>query len=263
MLKSPRLALATVFAVVGLSAAPAQAVLTTFANFTGINSVSGVRFQNSAPNDVSGTTGSLYTIDPLTSVPGSRLVSFSFLPPALAASVTNVLASFTLLSSTASPAQTFGVFTLQPGLAGGFSFLSTSAITIGGTNYAAGSNLLSGTFTDVSVSGQTNASAAAYNGSTGGGSTILFTSDFVSFVPGSDFDMSISLTSLAPLLFANPGAALRSFQAYSTGSFSSDPAAIVVGGVPEPSVWAMLIAGFGLVGFQARRRRIAALATTA
>ena len=41
------------------------------------------------------------------------------------------------------------------------------------------------------------------------------------------------------------------------------PEAIVVGGVPEPSVWAMLIAGFGLVGFQARRRRIAALATTA
>ena len=31
-------------------------------------------------------------------------------------------------------------------------------------------------------------------------------------------------------------------------------AALVVG-VPEPSVWGMLIAGFGLVGFQARRRR--------
>jgi hypothetical protein len=263
MLKSPRLALATVFAVVGLSAAPAQAVLTTFANCTGIGSVSGVRFQNSAPDDVSGTTGSLYTIDPLTSVPGSRVVNFSFLLPALAASITNVTASLTLLSSTASPAQTVGGFTLQPGLAGGFSFLSTSAISVGGTNYAAGANLLSGTFTDVSISGQTNASAAAYNGSTGGGSTILFTSDFVSFVPNSDFDMSISLTSLAPLLFANPGAALRSFQAYSTGNFSSEPEAIVIGSVSEPSVWAMLIAGFGLVGFQARRRRIAALTTSA
>ena len=85
----------------------------------------------------------------------------------------------------------------------------------------------------------------------------------MSFVSGSDFDMSISLTSLAPLLFANPVAALRSFQAYSTGSFSSDPEAIVIGSVPEPSVWAMLIAGFGLVGFQARRRRIAALTTAA
>jgi hypothetical protein len=262
MLKSPRLALASVFAVVGLSAAPAQAVLTTFANFTGIDAATGIRFQNSAPDDISGTSGTLYTIDTLTSAPGSRLVSFSFLPPALAA-VTNVLASFTMLSNTASPAQTAGGFTLQPGLAGAFSFLTASAISVGGTNYAAGANLLSGTFTDVSISGQTNASAAAYNGSTGGGSTILFTSDFVSFVPGSDFDMSISLTSLAPLLFANPGAALRSFQAYSTGSFSSDPEAIVVGGVPEPSVWAMLIAGFGLVGFQARRRRNAAQANAA
>jgi hypothetical protein len=259
MLKSPRLALASVFAVVGLSAAPAQAVLTTFANFTGIDAATGVRFQNSAPDDVSGTTGSLYTIDAMTSAPGSRLVSFSFLPPALAASVTNVLASFTMLSNTASPAQTVGGFTLQPGLAGSFTFLSTSAITVGGINYAAGSNLLSGTFTDVSISGQTGASAAAYNGSTGGGSTILFTSDFVSFVPGSDYDMSISLTSLAPLLFAAPGAALRSFEAYSTGSFSSDPAPIVNGGVPEPSAWLMLIAGFGLVGFQARRRRNAAI----
>lgn len=258
MLKSPRLALASVFAVVGLSAAPAQAVLTTFANFTGIDSASGVRFQNSAPDNVSGTSGSLYTIDPNMNVPGSRMVRFSFLPPALGA-VTNVLASFTMLSSTATPAQTVGGFTLQPGLAGSFSFLSTSAITVGTITYAAGSNLLSGTFTDVSIAGQTNASAAAYNGSTGGGSTILFTSDFVTFVPGTDYDMSISLTSLAPLLFAAPGAALRSFEGYSTGSFSSDPAPIVNLGVPEPSAWAMLIAGFGLVGFQARRRRTAAI----
>lgn len=258
MLKSSRLALASVFAVVGLSAAPAQAVLTTFANFTGINAETGVRFQNSAPDNVSGTSGSLYTIDPNMNVPGSRLVSFTFLPPELSA-VTNVLASFTLLSTTASPAQTVGAFTLQSGLAGTFSFRSTSAISVNGINYAAGSNLLSGTFNDVSISGQTNASAAAYNGSTGGGSTILFTSDFVTFVPGTDYDMSISLTSLAPLLFATPGSALRSFEAYSTGSFSSDPAPIVNGGVPEPSAWAMLIAGFGLVGFQARRRRNAAI----
>jgi hypothetical protein len=254
MLKSPRIALAAALAVAGFAAAPASAVLTTFANFTGIDAVPGVRFQNSAPDNLSGTSGTLYSIDPNTPVPGSRLVSFSFLPPALGA-VTNVLASFTMLSSTASPAQTVGGFTLQPGLAGSFSFLSTSAISVNGINYAAGSNLLSGTFTDVSISGQTNASAAAYNGSTGGGSTIMFTSDFVSFVPGTDYDMSISLTSLAPLLFANPGSALRSFEAYSTGSFSSDPAPTVNGAVPEPSAWAMLIAGFGLVGFQARRRR--------
>lgn len=35
---------------------------------------------------------------------------------------------------------------------------------------------------------------------------------------------------------------------------------VVVYDVPEPSTWAMLIAGFGLVGVAARRRRMAALA---
>ena len=254
MLKSPRIALAAALALAGLAAAPAQAALTTFANFTGIDSVPGVRFQNSNVDNVSGTGGSLYTIDPQQNVPGSRLVSFSFLPPELAADVNNVTASFTLLANTNLLAQPAGAFTLQPGLAGGFSFITTTAITANGVNYAVGSNLLSGTFNDLSISGQTNASAASYNGSTGGGSTIVFTSDFVTFAPGSDYDMSISLTSLTPLLFAAPGAALRSFEAYSTGSFSSDPTPSV-NGVPEPSAWAMLIAGFGLVGFQARRRR--------
>lgn len=256
MLKSPRLALASLVAVVGLAAAPAQAALTTFANFTGLDAESGVRFQNGAADDVSGSTGSLYTIDPGSNLPGSRAVSFSFLPPALAASINNVAASFTLLANTVAPAQTVGSFTVQNNLVGGFSFRSINAISVGNTVYAAGSNLLSGTFNDVSISGQTNASAASYNGSTGGGSTILFTSDFVTFAPNSDFDFSISLTSLAPLLFANPGASLRSFEAYSTGSFSSEPAPLV-NGVPEPSVWGMLIVGFGLVGVQVRRRRLA------
>lgn len=34
----------------------------------------------------------------------------------------------------------------------------------------------------------------------------------------------------------------------------------VVGGVPEPTTWAMLVSGFGLVGFAARRRRTAVAA---
>jgi hypothetical protein len=33
--------------------------------------------------------------------------------------------------------------------------------------------------------------------------------------------------------------------------------AVVIPGIPEPSTWAMMIAGFGLVGFAARRRRTA------
>jgi hypothetical protein len=36
--------------------------------------------------------------------------------------------------------------------------------------------------------------------------------------------------------------------------------ATIVGGVPEPTTWAMLILGFGLVGFAARRSRTVATA---
>lgn len=261
MFKS-RLALTAVVALAGFAAAPAHAVLTTFANFTGLDANSGIRFQNSAVDNVSGTSGSLYTINPVSNAPGVRDVSFSFLIPGLSTQVNNVNAAFTLFASTASPAQTFGAFTLQSGLTGGFQFLTTSAITVGSRVYAAGSNLLSGTFNDVSISGQTNATAASYNGSTSAGATITYTSDFVRFAPASDYDLSISLTSLSPMLFANPGSALRSFEAYSTGSFSSDPAPLL-GGVPEPSVWAMLVIGFGLVGFQVRRRKANGMAVTA
>jgi hypothetical protein len=264
MFKSPRLALASVAAVVALAGVPAQAALTTFANFTGLDANAGVRFQNGAANNVSGTTGSLYSIDSSSpsNAPGSRLVSFSFLQPALAATVTNVTSSFTLFASTVSPAQTFGQFTGQSNLVGGFSFRSTNAITVGSTVYAAGSNLLTGTFNDVSIIGQTNASSAAYGGSTTSGSTISFTSDFLNFAPMSDYDFSISLTSLTPLLFAQPGSALRSFEAYSTGSFSAEPAP-AISAIPEPSVWGLMIVGFGLVGFQSRRRRTATLSVAA
>jgi hypothetical protein len=248
MFKMTRSACVSIAALAGLSAAmPAQAALTTFANFTGLNADAGVRFDNN------GTGGSLYTIDtPMASTPGSRLVSFSFLQAALS-SVSGVTASFTMLSNTVSPAQLMNGFLVQPNLTGAFSFLSTSAITVGNTTYAVGSNLLSGSFTDVSIAGQVNASSAGYGGSTSAGAAISYTSDFLTFAPNSAYDLSISLTSLAPLLAAVPGNALNSFSAYSTGSFSSEPAP-AVNAVPEPSVWGLMIVGFGLVGVQARRR---------
>lgn len=41
----------------------------------------------------------------------------------------------------------------------------------------------------------------------------------------------------------------------SRNSFEIDNLAVMSGAVPEPATWAMLITGFGLVGFAARRRR--------
>jgi hypothetical protein len=233
---------------------PAQAVITTFAAYEGINTSPGVRFQNNGSTATNGTGGSIYTITtPTGTTPGTRQVRFSFLQGALSPFVTNVVANFTLLGTTASPAQTAFSFKIEPSISGGFSFLSTSVITVGTTVHAIGANLLSGTFNDAAIAGQNAATSAGFGGSTGGGATITFTSDFLTFSPVGDKDFSISLTSLTPVIFANPGFALRSFRAYSTGSFSSDPAPLV-NGVPEPSVWGLMIIGFGMVGVQARRR---------
>ena len=46
-----------------------------------------------------------------------------------------------------------------------------------------------------------------------------------------------------------------------SNAFETDNWAIV-GGVPEPSTWALLILGFGAIGFSMRRRRAAAKPTT-
>ncbi len=43
-------------------------------------------------------------------------------------------------------------------------------------------------------------------------------------------------------------------------SFTSGSGVFLAGGVPEPTSWAMLIAGFGLVGATMRRRRLASVA---
>ena len=254
MFSISRIALVSLATVAGLAAMPAQAVITTFAAYEGINTSPGVRFQNSGANGSSGTSGSLYTIaTPTGTTPGSRNVKFSFLQAALSPFVSNVVAKFTLSGTTASPANTAFGFKLEPNIVGSFSFLSTTVLTVGSTVYGVGANLLSGTFTDVSIAGQNNATSAGFGGSTGGGATIVYTSDFLTFAPTGDKDFSISLTSLTPVLTSIPGNALRSFRAYSTGSFSTDPAP-VINAVPEPSMWGLMIVGFGLVGIRARQR---------
>ena len=64
-----------------------------------------------------------------------------------------------------------------------------------------------------------------------------------------------------PFAFATfgGGASTGFFGLTSTTSFTSvvitNGAGSVVGGVPEPTTWALLVGGFGLVGVAARRRR--------
>ncbi len=243
------------------AAAPAAAVEITFASFSPIGTGANIYWQNNGAANSNGTGGSFYTIASNASkVPGSALVSFSFLQPSISPFVTDVTAAFTLNAAAPSgnPATLSSPFIIQPGISGSFSFVTTSAITINTTTFAAGSNLLSATFGPASIVGQRTGSSGSFGGSTQGGTAVTYTSDFLDFSGTVDRGFQLSLTSIFSAIQAIPSTgtptrALRTFRATSSGSFSSDPAPVVTA-VPEPAVWGLMIVGFGMVGLQTRRR---------
>jgi hypothetical protein len=153
---------------------------------------------------------------------------------------------------TNTPATRSGTQITQTSLTGTFSFTANNMISFGS---ASGRNLLSGSFSQVTFSGTNGGSTGGINGSTTGGSSISYSSDFLTFSGGSSYDIGFSLTSILPLLSQTNNRALASFRGVLTGNFSSNPAPVPPS-IPEPGTWAMMIAGIGLVGFARRRRRI-------
>jgi hypothetical protein len=261
-------------AVAGLMAAsPAVAAnsVTTFASFnaTGNNNIV---WANSGSNgtsstyDASGAGGSLYTAKPNGAQPDSYSkasvdITFSFLQAALS-SVSNVKAKFELdLASNMLAADLFGTV-IQPGLGNNtlsFRILTDEVITVNGVTYDVGTNLLSGALTSgVRISGE--GTAGGVRASTLSGAQIVYNSAFLNFNATTTRDFALSLSAITSLVggvnqgLNAPGGNLRSFKATATGSFSSDPAPLI--GVPEPATWAMMIAGFGLLGVSLRRRRV-------
>lgn len=237
------------------AAVPANAVITTFAEFQSIGTAPTMYWKNSAANGTNGLDGSVYTIAAGSKVPGSVDVAFSFLQPGIAPAVTNVVANFTYAATeTGNKAISVGGFLIQPGLTGTFSFLSTSVITVGSTTYGIGSNLLTASFSQAAIVGGSGGTSGSLSASSSNPAlTISYTSDFLTFDPTASADFSLSLTAINAALFATPTKALRTFKALSTGSFSSGPAPLV-NAVPEPAVWGLMIVGFGMIGIQSRRR---------
>lgn len=210
----------------------------------------------------------LYTTSSATAkVPGSTKVQFSFplnLFPGQNA-VQNVAALFTFNGTVAknTPAISFGSILFQTVASGSFSFLSLNPITLTGPGFrthtfAAGSNLLSGTFFGLGV--------ARFNGIASGGASnlsppndVTYTSDFLDFTPTTVRQFYVSLTSIDPGLTAVPGRALDSFRAHVSGSdtnygFFSDGPPRVLYTVPEPGTFGLLILGAGIACVQSRRR---------
>lgn len=80
-------------------------------------------------------------------------------------------------------------------------------------------------------------------------------------VPPIDGDQHVNRTNRRIFITADAGEVITGLRFTSTGvAFEFDDFAATAAAVPEPATWAMLIAGFGLVGFAARRRRHGAIA---
>jgi hypothetical protein len=80
-------------------------------------------------------------------------------------------------------------------------------------------------------------------------------------LPPSNGDQGAAATNRRVNFIAGAGEVITGLRLRSTGvafefdSFAAAEALDPNGGVPEPATWAMLLAGFGLVGVSARRRR--------
>ncbi len=247
-IKSGAIALAA--ATVLGAAAPSYAQIATFSTFGPTTTARNLRWEK-----VGVAGGKLYTIATNNgTTPGSALVSFSFLDPSLAPYVTDVTAKFTYFASvTSSPASLSAGQLFQDIGSGSFSFLTTSAITIGSTTYAAGSNLLSATFSHAVLFGSVGGTSGSVSTSTASGDTLVYSSDFLTFNT-SEQDYAFGLTAInAALARASNKSSLNSFRASASGNFSATF-------VPEPASWALMLGGFGLIGMAARRRKTAAYA---
>jgi hypothetical protein len=75
---------------------------------------------------------------------------------------------------------------------------------------------------------------------------VVFTSDYFS---GFDLNrgFALSMSNVSPV-----GDGSTAFTSNVVATYSADKAPVTA--IPEPATWAMLIVGFGLVGFAARRR---------
>jgi len=256
-----------------VASAPAQAVTTPFANFSGGLNTANIYWKNGNASNTS-KNSSVYTISSATATtPGAAQVTFNFLVGGLP---TAINANFNLIGTVTNTAAIvagscpgFACFIIQSNIFGSFSFTANGNQTIGAYTIPNGTLLLGATnYSGALVAGPRGGSTASFNGSDPASGTVIYTSDSMfglDFTNTTARDFSLSLSSIGQAggpssqvglnakAYASltPTASMSTFRAYAGGSFGSEPSP----SVPEPATWALFIAGFGMVGFQARRRR--------
>ena len=142
---------------------------------------------------------------------------------------------------------------------GSLSFTAVNAINIGTSVIAAGGNILTLNFTGGELSAIVPGTSGGAQVTLPGSSFTNVSSGFLAFPPITLTDFSLSLGNVRPgfcfttcNVAATENSRFANFTATSTGSFTAT--------VPEPSSWALLLLGFGMVGFAARRRTVSVAA---
>lgn len=116
-------------------------------------------------------------------------------------------------------------------------------------------NLLTVSFTNAELDASQNNGSFTFKSNND--SVITFTSDFLDFSNVVSKDFSFSFSGANPTFNAPVGSSSRNLSFSGSGTFASDPAPMVVGGVPEPASWALMLGGFGLIGATMRTRKTA------
>lgn len=114
-------------------------------------------------------------------------------------------------------------------------------------------NLLTVSFTNAELDASQNGGSFTFKSNAN--SVITFSSDFLDFTNVVNKDFSFSFSGASPTFNAPIGSSSRSMAFSGSGTFASDPAPLVVGLVPEPASWGMMLVGFGAIGGIARRRK--------
>jgi len=222
-------------AAVLLAAAPASAI-TTFADFSPASNQPNIFYDGSLAGD-----GTVTSVD--------QLVHFSFLNPDGSPGGTTFDALMNLTATT-DVATVVGGLAILPVLSGTLTFTALAPVSWGGHT---GTNLLSVSFSGGAITGNLFGSTATYGNSTPP-NTVDFTSDFLTFTDTTTRDISLAVDAINPTIgFAFGGR--RTHSGTVTGDFGADLSSGNPQGVPEPGSWALMFAGFGLVGSALRSQR--------
>ena len=231
--------LMTAFVAAGLAAGPAraQSAQTNFASFTSLPG-GAIVWQNGLGYGAGPADGAFYTV----ASPGPQNPSLNVAVPVsftwAAAGLNNAPATFFLRAfATNTPAVLGGspTFTAnQPGIAGDFYIQGPG-----------NQNWLNGFFGNGTIITNIGATSSFFLVNTTPGGLLLNSGVFPGLLPSGAY-LTITKTGIPlPGIQAVPGQTLSTFDPAFSGSF---------GAVPEPASWALLVAGFGLVGSVLRRR---------